>query len=142
MKKRLSFFSALAYLFFLSYAYAFAQPIAGHFGSLSGPGWYSSWLVIDQPRNFNTGDQLNIQLAGNAQNVIVRLLPVGAAPDRPVGIVGGIRRVPEGGMLTVVLDRAYTNVGQISVHSGTGAWQYQFDPNNGNIDISSVFLAH
>jgi hypothetical protein len=142
MKKRLSFFSALAVFFCLCYASAFAQPLEGSIGSLPGDSWYSSWLNLNPPRNFNTGDQLNIQLTGNARNVVVRLLPVGVSPDSPVGIVGGIRLVPANGMVTVVLDRTYNNIRQISVHSSTAAWKIQLGANNGNADISSVYLGH
>lgn len=158
MKKHISAICALAVIVVLSSGSVYAagpktnetaeiawpaQEITGLFGAAGGDAnlWYSSWIDLNPPMDFRNGDKLIIQLQGNpGTRVSVRLLTVGAAYDSQFGIVGGIRQVPEGGVITVDLNKDYKHICQISVHSGHQIFKRPLGDNNGTADISSVMF--
>jgi hypothetical protein len=115
-----------------------AEQLAGKTGSGQGNGWQSSWLDLNAPMSFKKGERLLIKVAGNAENVLVRLLPKDSPPDSADGIEGGIRKVPGSHTLVVKLESDHPEVAQISVHAGRKAWQTSLGANNGTIQVISI----
>lgn len=118
-----------------------ADPIEGAIGSASGPGWQASWIDLRQVTTFKKGDKIGIAVQGTAKNVLVRLLPVGADANSPVGIEGKTRKVPSDRLVMVVLERDHPNVKQISVHAGANAWSTPLGADNGRAEISGIMKA-
>ena len=114
------------------------QPLAGTPGSAAGDRWQSSWLDIKPSISFKRGETLRLKLEGNAENVIVRLLPDGSQPESPDGIEGSVRKVPANRTLDIKLEGDHPNVKQISVHAGPEAFGQPLGPNNGKIRIISI----
>jgi hypothetical protein len=116
------------------------ESLPGVTGSAQGDGnlWASSWLDLSSPTNFKKGQVLRITLQGDAENVVVRLLPVTSAPTSSDGIVGSARKVPDDKVLIVKLESDHQNVKQISVHSGHSAWGIPLGGNNGVVTIVSI----
>ncbi len=104
--------------------------------------WGSSWMDFGQAASFRSGETLKITLTQDgAKRVVVRLLPVGASPDEPVGIIGSQPiAVQDGGVVIITLDRNYSNIRQLSVHGGAQAWKFALGANNGPAEIISVEL--
>jgi hypothetical protein len=115
-----------------------SEVLSGTPGSAAGEGWQSSWLNLHHPSSFKKGQVVKLKLQGDAENVMVRFLPVGSAPDSADGIEGHIRKVPADGMLTITLERDHADVRQISVHAGREAWQRPLGGNNGTARLLSV----
>ncbi len=127
--------AACAALFIAS---AYADPLSGNTGSAAGDRWQSSWLDLNSPVSFKKGDELRITVEGNAENVIVRLLPKASRASSSDGIEGKVRKVPANGILEVRLERDHPNVKQISVHAGTVAWGTPLGGNNGKVKVVAV----
>lgn len=117
---------------------AFADPLIGTTGSAAGDRWQSSWIDLSPNKSFNKSVVLYITVQGNAENVLVRLLPASAAPGSSAGIEGAVRKVPKSGIIKVVLSRNHPNIKQISVHAGREAWGTPLGGNNGAITLISV----
>jgi len=117
---------------------AFAQPLIGSTGTAAGDRWQTSWLDIKPSISFKKGDTLILKLEGDAENVLVRLLPVGSQPESSDGIEGDVRKIPANRSLIVILQRDHPNVRQISVHAGKEAWGRPLGGNNGSIRVISI----
>jgi len=114
-----------------------AEPLAGTTGDAAGDRWQSSWLDL-KAMSFKKGERLLIKVEGNAENVLVRLLPSASTPSSSDGIEGTTRKVPAGGLLDVKLERDHPNVKQISVHAGREAWGRPLGGNNGTVKVVSI----
>jgi len=119
-----------------------AQSVEGHTGTLAGgdgsESWQSSWLDINPPINLKKGEILRIKVDGDAENVLVRLLPATSQPSSSDGIEGGVRKVPANKVIEVKLDHDRPNVKQVSVHSAKKAWGTPLGGNNGTVMVVSV----
>lgn len=96
MTKRLFSIVAFTAIAVLVCASAYADRLEGSIDQASGANWQSSYMDLKPPRDFKQGDRLKIKLQGTAEWVLVRLLPDGAKPDRPTGLIGEKMRVPPG----------------------------------------------
>jgi len=114
-----------------------AEPLTGAYGAAVGPGWAAAWLDLAQPEDFRKGDSLCFHIDGS-RLVLVRFLPLGEDANRPVGIEGNIRSVPESGALRVDLVDGHPRIRQISVHGGERAWTWKFSENNAAPGFTSV----
>lgn len=119
-------------------AFAVGAPLQGKTGEAGGAVWRSSWITLEQPLNFKKGDKLRIQVHGDAENVLVRLLPAGMSPASSAGVEGSLRSVSGGGLLEVVLERDHPNVLELSIHSGKEAWGKPLSGINGTARIMTV----
>src|SRR5687767_7225491 len=90
-----------------------ADSLGGTFESAGGSEWQSAWLNLVEPETFRKNDRLSITLGGDAENVVVRLLPKGAKADSEAGREGLVRKVPPDRVLVVVLTRNHPEVTQI-----------------------------
>ena len=117
---------------------AVGAPLQGKTGEAGGAGWRSSWITLEQPLNFKKGDKLRIQVHGDAENVLVRLLPAGMSPASSAGVEGSLRSVPSSGLLEVVFERDHPNVLELSIHSGKEAWGKPLSGSNGTARIMTV----
>ena len=144
MMKNIFTIVILAIITLLGYIAVCAEPLAGDISSteggtsFGGKVWYASYMNLKQPRDFIKDEQLRIRLSGNAKSVYVRLLPKGAVSTNPTGIIDKRIHVPQEGVITVKLDKAYPNIQQVSVHSGHQAFQKLISSFNGNADIIDV----
>jgi len=116
-----------------------AQQLSGNIGSSAK--WGSSWIDLGQATSFLSGQVLKITLQDDsARSVLVRLLPVGASPDEPAGLVG-TQGLPVAKRVVIVpLSKDYPNIKQISVHGGEKAWDYNLGSGNGPARILTVEL--
>lgn len=73
------------------------------------------WLQLASPLNLASGERLRLLVEGSARRIAVRLLPRGASPDSPTGLIGAYD-VPEDGVVMVALPRAAAHTVQVSVH--------------------------
>lgn len=129
---------ALVATLFLFATSAAAQSVQGTTGSAAGDEWQSSWLDIKPPISFKKGEVLRIKVDGDAENVLVRLLPAASRPSSSDGIEGGVRKVPASKIIEVKLDHDRPNINQISVHAGKKAWATPLGGNNGTVMVVSV----
>jgi hypothetical protein len=114
-----------------------ADQLVGAIGNSSR--WGSSWMDFGQAEDFHAGQTLKITLkSGGATHVLVRLLPVNASPDDPVGIVRNQIYPVSAGVVTVVLDQDYPGTKQISVHGGQQAWNFSLGAGNGPAVIVAI----
>jgi hypothetical protein len=112
------------------------KPIEGTPGSDSryGSGFIDLTPVVD----FMHGEKLKLQIGGSAKKVVLRMLPAGANPNEPVGIVGTFA-VPSGGVLIVTLDAEHPHTKQISVHGGPNPWgMYPLGGSNGAATLETA----
>jgi hypothetical protein len=128
----------IVFITFLSITSVWAAMLEGALGSASGNNWQSSWLDLKPPIDFSGGDTLKIRVNGDAENVLVRLLPASSSPSSSDGIEGNVRNVPSNGVLEVTLEHDRREVKQISVHAGREAWGIPLGGNNGTIKVISV----
>jgi hypothetical protein len=101
----------------------------------------SGWFDLKQSITFSRGETLRLTVGGTAKKVVVRLLPSGADPNQPIGVVGGLRDVPADRMLEVKLSVDHQNIKQVSVHGGSEPlWEGHFHPpsNNGPATLAAV----
>src|SRR5579863_2931913 len=119
-------------------ASAFPEILPGTTGSAAGADWQASWLDLNPPITFKKGEILKIKVDGNAENVVVSLLPANSSYGSPDGIEGTVRKVPASKIVEVKLERDHPNVKQISVHAGRKAWSTPLGGNNGTIAVVSV----
>src|SRR6516225_4738429 len=113
-----------------------AQTLSGTTGSSSEFG--SGWLKLASPVNFSKGERLKLSIGGTANKIIVRLLPQGASPDTPVGVITGVFTVPASRIVEVSIPEDRKQVVQISVHGGPNPWnQFPLGPGNGPATITS-----
>lgn len=115
-----------------------AETLAGTIGSGAGDRWQSSWIDLRSNMHFHKGEELIITVQGDADRVLVRLLPHYSHPSSSVGIEGSIREVPENGRITVILSRDHPDIKQISVHAGKEAWGRLLGEENGGITLIAV----
>ena len=100
------------------------QPRVSEIGGTPGTSESGSgYLDLKNPVSFRAGDELRVLVGGSAKKVVIRLLPKGAKPDSPAGIVGGPLDVPSTRIVRVVLTAARDDVVQISVHGGENPWK-------------------
>ena len=98
-------------------------------------------MDFGEAANFRAGEKLKITLKQDGANhVLVRLLPFGASPDEPIGIIGNQPIAVQDGIVMVTLDKNYNNIKQLSVHGGEQAWQFSLGAGNGPAEIISVEL--
>ena len=138
MNRRLYRRFALVTSVLLFVACAAAEAVLGTTGSAAGDGWQSSWLDIKPPVTFKKGEVVRIRVDGDAENVLVRLLPAASEPSSADGIEGNIRKVPASKIVEVKLERDHPSVKQISVHAGKKAWTTRLGGNNGTVMVVSV----
>ena len=115
-----------------------AQALLGSTGSAAGDLWQSTWLDLKPSITFKKGEILRIRLEGDAENVLVRLLPEKSDPTSADGIEGDVRKVPANRTLVITLMRDHPNVKQISVHAGKEAFARPLGGNNGRTRIVSI----
>ena len=129
---------SLAILFLLALPSAVsAQTLAGATGSSSQ--WGSGWLDLAPPVDFAKGEHLKLLIGGSADKILVRLLPRGASPDMPVGIIGGAINVPKSRIVEVTIPEDRRQVIQISVHGGPNPWgEHPLGGGNGPATIESA----
>jgi hypothetical protein len=129
---------ALVASVFLFAASAAAEPLLGTTGSTAGDEWQSSWLNIKPPITFKKGETLRIKVDGDAENVLVRLLPATSQEHSSDGIEGNVRKVPASRIVEIKLERDHPNIKQISVHAGKKAWTTPLGGNNGTVMVVSI----
>ncbi len=116
-----------------------ASPCATIEGDIdSSSHWGSAWMDLRRSTTFEKGTRLRLTLADRrAGRVVVRLLPAGASPERPVGALG-IFDVPQNRIVEVALGEAHPSVEQISVHGSPRAWHYVLGPGNGPAKLEAI----
>jgi hypothetical protein len=93
-------------------------------------------MDLSPPADFSRGDTLRLQIGGDAQRIVVRLLPKGSKPDSDAGIVERSVAVPANRIVDVVL-----KIIQISVHGGPKPWdKYDLGKGNGDATLESVVV--
>lgn len=113
------------------------QSLQGSIGSSTR--WGSGWIDLDVVTSFKRGEKLQIRVGGTAHSILVRFLPEGSNPNDPVGIDGGIIKVPENRIVQVTLEEDHDNIEQISVHGGPNPWDlYPMGDDNGPATIQKV----
>ena len=117
---------------------AFADSLIGSSGSAADTNWQTSWLDLKQHKSFAKNDILIFTVQGDAENILVRLLPASSPPSSSAGIEGAVRKVPKSKNIKVVLSRAHPSIKQISIHAGREAWGKPLGGNNGSIELISV----
>jgi hypothetical protein len=118
---------------------AIADSLVGHIGVSQR--WGSGWIDFGSPTEFRAGEKLRIKLRQDgAKRVLVRLLPFGASPDDPIGIIGNQPFSVQDGVVTVTLDKNYANIIQLSVHGGEQPWNFSLGSDNGPATIVGVDL--
>jgi hypothetical protein len=131
--------TAALLLGFSSQKAALAEMLRGDIGTSAR--WGSSWMDFSEAANFRAGAKLKITLKQDgAKRVLVRLLPFGQSPDEPVEIIGNQPLTVQDGIVTVTLNKNYSNIKQLSVHGGEKAWQFSLGAGNGPAEIQSVDL--
>lgn len=130
--------TVIAVTFLVASAAACAESIGGTPESGAGDKWQSSWVNLEPTLKFSKGETLLIRVAGDAKNVLIRLLPEGSSPGSSEGIEGGIRDVPTDKLLVVQLERDHPRIKQISVHAGKEAWGRSLGETNGTVTIVSI----
>jgi len=144
MMKNIFMSIVVASMTFLGSIPAVAVPLVGKIGTtqsnkyFGGNLWYSSYIDFNHLYSFRAGEEIRIKVSGNAKWVYVRLLPKGASPATPTGMLGERIRVPSNGVITVKLKKAYPNIRQISLHSGHEAFNSLLSGFNGNANIVSI----
>jgi len=91
-------------------------------GRLGTSPYGSGYLDLRAPTSLKQGDELVLLVGGTAKRVILRLLPQGALPDTPAGIIGGPMDVPASRVLRLTLSSSREAVVQVSVHGGENPW--------------------
>lgn len=101
--------------------------------------WGSGWLNLAPPVDFAKGDRLKLLIGGNADRILVRLLPKGQSPDSSVGIVGGPIEVPRTRVVELVLPQEQKQIVQVSAHGGPNPWgRFPLGLGNGPATIESA----
>jgi len=103
----------------------------GTSGTWSGGGAFSSWS--SGPFNLSRYKSLTIRFPGSQAGTkfYIRLLPEGASPGSPIGLNPRMHTIPKNGAVTIPISEfpisgsQLGSIDQISVHSGSGAWQYR-----------------
>lgn len=114
-----------------------SESLQGRVGSSTQ--WGSGWLDLNAVTSFKSGEKLQFRVGGTAHSILIRFLPEGANPNDPVGIDGGIIKVPEDRIVQVTLQEDHENVEQISVHGGPNPWDlYPMGDDNGPVTIQNV----
>jgi len=119
-------------------AAGYCQQLTGSTGTAAGERWQSSWLDINPPISFKKGETLRLKLEGDAENILVRLLPASSPPESSDGIEGNVRKVPGSRTLEIKLEGDHPSIKQISVHAGKEAWGRPLGGNNGTIRVVSI----
>lgn len=116
---------------------AFSESLKGRVGASSQ--WGSGWIDLEVMANFKRGDKLKLRVGGTATSIVVRFLSKGDNPNDPVGIDGGIVKIPENRVTQITLNEDHKNVVQVSVHGGSNPWNlYPMGGGNGPATILSV----
>ena len=130
---------ALLFLGSATSSLAAQRSLVGNLGS-SGQ-WHCGWMDLSPPADFSRGDTLRLQIGGDAQRIVVRLLPKGSKPDSDAGIVERSVAVPANRIVDVVLKDARKKIIQISVHGGPKPWdKYDLGKGNGDATLESVVV--
>ncbi|MCK5061848.1 hypothetical protein KAR28_04825 [Candidatus Parcubacteria bacterium] len=124
---------AILFLFCMNVS---AQSLDGYYDASSR--WGSGWLDLRQPTTLEPGTCFRFTIGGTASKVLIRFLRVDDDPNRPVGIVGGIRNVPESREIIIKLSRRFPNTKQISVHGNPKSWHFDLGGTNGPAILESV----
>lgn len=138
MRRNILFLVAGAALILFSMS-ASAQSLDGYYDASAR--WGSGWLDLRQPTTLESGTCLRLTIGGTASKVLIRFLRVDDDPNRPVGIVGGIHKIPESREIVVKLSRRFPNTKQISVHGNPKSWHYDLGGTNGPATLESVTVA-
>ncbi len=115
-----------------------AQDLDGFYEA--SPRWGSGWIDLRQPTTFESGTCLNLAIGGTATKVLVRFVQVDDDPNRPVGIVGGIRDLSGSRDVSVQLKRRFPNIKQISVHGNPKAWHFDLGNKNGPATLEAISI--
>lgn len=128
--------AVLALSFILAHP-VFSEPLTGRIGSSSL--WGSGWIDLETRTDFKRGDKVRLKIGGAAKSIVVRFLSEGNSPDDPVGIDGGVVKVPENRVVEITLNEDHTDVIQISVHGGPNPWNlYPLGGGNGPATVLSA----
>jgi len=101
--------------------------------------WRSGWCDFPSPVDFKKGERLRLAIGGSATKVIVRLLPKGADPNTPIGVIPAPYTVPQSRFIELVVPNDAATVEQISVHGGPSPWdQYPLGAGNGPATLTGV----
>ena len=142
MYRSFRFLSAATALLLLCNA-AQGQSMPGVPGSGSGgtgdERWCSAWWDLATVQSFDAGTIVCVRVMG-PKNVFVRLLPKTGDPQTSIGVIGGLRNVPQNSAIAVTLGEAQNDVRQISVHGCASAFNVPIPDNlsDGTIKISGV----
>ena len=123
-------------LSFLTFNYAHPEPLAGPPGSGSGPGWSAGWVDLSTITDFKRGEA-QVARGRNSRKYSSKAFAKGSLLT-PVGIDGGVVRVPKNRIVEVVLKQDHRNIVQISVHGNQKAWQYNLGGGNGLVTLDNV----
>lgn len=103
--------------------------------------WGSAWLELSQAVDLASGEKVQIQLGGEADAVIVRLLLRGQDPGMRVGVLSKPLRVTEDNVVSMPINSEVRSVVQISVHGGPSPWGMDdLGQSNGAALINSVCI--
>lgn len=99
----------------------------------------SAWIDLSSLADFKKGDRLKLTLGGSAVKILIRFLPQGGKPDRPIGIAsGGPFEIPDSRILILTLAEDHQRVEQISVHGNPKPWGISLGETNGPVTLLSV----
>ncbi len=102
-------------------------------GSWSGFGSHSCWKLGPFDLSDAKYIEVTFPLSQAGINVFVRLLPEYASPDQPTGLNRKSYTIPKDGRVLIPISEFplsksdLKNIGQISVHSGSNAWNISLD---------------
>jgi len=100
--------------------------------------WYSSWLDLPVPLDFESGDVVRLTLCGAAERVLVRLLPISASPGSDAGMIWRAYEIATDRTVEITLRQDHPQVKQISVHGGPEPFDFDLGQDNGPVTILCV----
>lgn len=107
----------------------YSQIIQGILGNSSTS--CSSWLDINPPMEFKSGEKIKIRLIQKPTKVLIRFLPFSGDPNDYKQLEGGPIDFPKNEDLVIELQQNHPETKQISVHGGPKPWGI-FDLGAGN----------
>jgi hypothetical protein len=98
--------------------------------------WGSGWVNLAKVTTFKKGDRLRLTLRNrNADEILVRFLPLGGNPDTKAGLIPHPIQVPPNLVVEVALETEHADIVQISVHGGQLAWDIRLRDGNGGAEL-------
>lgn len=103
--------------------------------------WGSGWLDLAEPSAFSKGDRIWLEIAGAANAIKVRLLPVGADPSTTTGMIPGTYFVPDDQVIRLQMPVDRLDTVQISVHGGPSPWgKFPLGEENGPAVLAGAYV--